>query len=792
MTSVIRKIKEVLISQVLASPGRLKQAVKWLFLKSDASTVSHDQSTSTNADQPNDTTCQPVNEESRKRVENETKPGESKGEEGQHGDNENITEVEATKTNANGQEDIPITVPTEAGIKGTTSQDGGKQNKSDNNSTSTDETGQSAECPAAGTSERDEEDKPTGGGPRGERPNPSNGTKPPTNHGGQRGPKGNNVGEPSDYSTQPKLDLKCREATGQGYWEIFLTSNYETFIVAVHQDGERLECVEEKWCIRKFNEDLQVSTNDSSELTMSLIGNEPLIFKLAKDWRGEGRRVSQITNGHFIVIAPTYYEREGRAPVEPEFCKDRGYKAHFFNRDSDEDTSVGGFKGYAPLATSKGIQLSGNSIYDDSTEGKLFVGKSLELTLPTEINWVRVGEEVKKGWGKNYLQEDDSLVNILESREGRFFLRTYNNTSSTRNLMDSTDFRRSLSLKQITVTDEEYTADTILLPSRNGHSRTEIRLLDENGAILKPTKDLKSPLEVVESGIILVPANPDADRIEAQLSDGKAPLKVVIELPRIWWCLVDTNTQTNSWQDTPLEMTRKQFQDYADEGTKIAIRLYRVSQISAGFGDQIDRSYKRRTQDNQIVVPMSDFGYYEQIDEPLAEDICFRIKIGEETISLVNIAADPAPKITSFLAQPSEVKPGERTELSWTIENAGDIAINLKPRVGKVEATGSHSACLTKTTTFTLSLCDIGIEDINSTLTVKVVPSRASQHGLVAEVKSPSRSERYRRGRGFSHGELLEAGLTLEEAKHLPLRIDRRRRTTHPQNVENLKEAFNV
>jgi len=43
-----------------------------------------------------------------------------------------------------------------------------------------------------------------------------------------------------------------------------------------------------------------------------------------------------------------------------------------------------------------------------------------------------------------------------------------------------------------------------------------------------------------------------------------------------------------------------------------------------------------------------------------------------------------------------------------------------------------------------------------------------------------------RKGRGFSLGELREAGISLEEARRLGIYVDKRRDTVHPENVEVL------
>ena len=49
----------------------------------------------------------------------------------------------------------------------------------------------------------------------------------------------------------------------------------------------------------------------------------------------------------------------------------------------------------------------------------------------------------------------------------------------------------------------------------------------------------------------------------------------------------------------------------------------------------------------------------------------------------------------------------------------------------------------------------------------------------------------WRPGRGFSRGELREAGLSPADAPRLHIRFDKRRRNTHPVNVASLEQAKN-
>ena len=50
------------------------------------------------------------------------------------------------------------------------------------------------------------------------------------------------------------------------------------------------------------------------------------------------------------------------------------------------------------------------------------------------------------------------------------------------------------------------------------------------------------------------------------------------------------------------------------------------------------------------------------------------------------------------------------------------------------------------------------------------------------------RGSKVKTGRGFSIGELIEAGLNISEARHLGVPVDQRRSTSYDENIESLKE----
>ncbi|MFX1329486.1 MAG: helix-hairpin-helix domain-containing protein [Promethearchaeota archaeon] len=58
---------------------------------------------------------------------------------------------------------------------------------------------------------------------------------------------------------------------------------------------------------------------------------------------------------------------------------------------------------------------------------------------------------------------------------------------------------------------------------------------------------------------------------------------------------------------------------------------------------------------------------------------------------------------------------------------------------------------------------------------------------LIAIVKSPAKNAYLRRGNGFSLKEIEEAGKTIEILKRMDIKIDYFRKSSHPENIKQLK-----
>ena len=590
-------------------------------------------------------------------------------------------------------------------------------------------------------------------------------------------------------TSAPRPELICRKAPGSRQWQAMLTWDGECGGTEVRHNGERLETANGEYRLSSFVGQVSIAFVNGEPAEFLLCdGTTPLIFKLGKDWKGDGRKVGGVTNGHFIVMVPKEWHRKGNAPVEHDGCTDPGFIAHYFFRGrghSAED--VDGFEEYAALLTQSSFALSGNRVFDDSEEGALFGGSVPELRPVSEVVQARVGEEREDGWeGENFRPAERTLAQVLDGRQGRFFVRVYDDDSK---LLDSDEFRYCADLREILVDGAPYSETSLLVPSSTGHSPTEVQFIGVEGELVHPQLETdESRAAVRADGTVVVEPHPDGDALSCILGSDAAGVRVDVRLPRIWWRMGRGDREYDEWRDTPLTMTRQEFRDVAYANEAIRFRLpARVSSVNVGFDEELGRAYRPGKGGREVEISLTDFVDYSQIDQRLNEDALFNVRCRGTVLTLIRVSADPVPTIDAFTCEPTEINAGETATLSWTMRNAEpeDVATHLGSE--SVGPSGSLSVTPGETTTFTLKLSAPGRDDVTKELTVTVRTPPSKPFPLVK-----GGNGEYRRGRGFSPGEVCVAGLTVANAARLSFPVDGRRKSMHPPNIEAIKRLIDA
>ena len=565
---------------------------------------------------------------------------------------------------------------------------------------------------------------------------PTTRSRKPRSHGARRGPR--DVSGPSVANPLPsppaRPELMCRRALGSWQWEVVLSAPDDCNVVGVRLDDTPLRAEQSEYHISSYAGVLSVDHADGGSTEIELCAPQaPMIFKLADRWRGVGRRIHAMSRGHFVVIAPAEWHRRGRPPVAPDATADPSFQAHYFFRDGRQSEDGVGFEECDLALTGAGFSLTGECLHDDSTDGALYIGKPPELRPGREVTWARVGEDREGGWrGENFLPEKRSLADVLDHRQGRFFVRVYDRSTK---LCDSGTFRYVASLREILVDGKPYTQETLLPPAGGGHTPIRVQFVGAKGAIVRPSLKPNSHHRwVAEEAAIIVGPHPSADVVACSLETPSASVDVSIRLPMIWWCLGRHGEDSASWSATPLTMTRSEFRDHAKADATVRIRLPRQFNrvVDVGFEHDLNRGYRPvGTADTTktVQIPLIDFVDYSQVDSWSSRNTLLQARCGRTVVTLVCVLADPTPEIMSFSAEPTVVTIGQPATLHWTTRNATRITVTISPEVGVVPPNGSTTVAPRNSLTFTLRLDTPGKRALTRSVKVVVRPHAQAVRG---------------------------------------------------------------
>ena len=371
--------------------------------------------------------------------------------------------------------------------------------------------------------------------------------KQPWNIGARRYSK-NQPNKPTRLYSRPVPKLICQKLAEK--YELKL--NVEGCDVdKVHQDGDLLSIDKVGECqLRSYSGYLEITYKDGNESKVSLFDEDrPLIFKLSKDFDVGRHWKSGIARGCFLVFMPYEWELDGDIHIEFWDCSDGQFRAHFIDMSSDEDIlpkirKRKGEKSLYKLPTDHAIELPGTNepIFDDSSHGELHTGNVPYLKHPDDVTWIRVGEERKGGWkGENFKRDEADLEQMLGCRQGRFYIRVYDDNVD---LLGSTDFRYLRDLRKILIDDRPYVPDMSPFKPcpKKGYSPTKLQFfgVDNTPPDVK-VKDKKYLATEPSGGVVVFNPHPGADEVICQLSFDKDQVDVTIRTPRIWWRLENGN-----------------------------------------------------------------------------------------------------------------------------------------------------------------------------------------------------------------------------------------------------------
>ncbi len=286
----------------------------------------------------------------------------------------------------------------------------------------------------------------------------------------------------------------------------------------------------------------------------------------------------------------------------------------------------------------------------------------------------------KEGRGKNrWRMQYVPLVNLIENelpqeiadqRGGWYFLRIYDNCDD---LLESMDFRFLMTLDDIRVESPEF------LPGPDGYDDSIIRFLHQASCRIKLVdKDIRDNLQVQrEAGqtLVTVPPYADYDKSHWILRDDDAEVEVTVLVERIWWNYGNVKIIPTTWNDKPIDLSRKCFTATSELALWVRLpRLRFLRRINVGFDRIRSRSFQIEVEKKELVVSFREFCDSDEIQNP-RQDCTLQIFMESQdktySVPLIRIS-------TSFRCKKCEfVMTSEQEALSHVAEHLSDIITHL-------------------------------------------------------------------------------------------------------------------
>ena len=501
----------------------------------------------------------------------------------------------------------------------------------------------------------------------------------------------------------PQCRFVCYEETDRR-WVVALAVEAGQDAQSVKQGNNELSANDCRYILENLDDDITVEFQGGHPpKTLKLFQEHKehkfMVFKMRKDWKGEGQKVKTLSSGDYVVFAhKSCGQRIGKPPEEAAQCRYPDFTAHFFS--ISENSEKDGFENCSlPFSSAKRFSLKGRSIPDDSDLGELFGNDAPQLDDAEErreISWIVVGKENGGKVLDTFRPEEKTLAEVLSERSGWFFVRIYDDNVD---LLHSFPFRRAKGLKDIIVNNQPLGKVAPIVPTENGHTKTIVQF--EGDLHVRPADDSNEICKVTENkNTFAVLPSPNNDGTEWILGSGEDCVKVEILLPRIWWKFIKKKGKEGDWQATPIEMERQAFRQAGNEKIRIHFS-FRIPKIVVGFGDlnstdnpTFPTKLSKDQKTCEAELRLDDFADDQAIKKPLSNAMDLRVKLKDSDVvfPIVRIPPDAPPPDD---AKPKPSKPKSDVDKSFSIEELKRAKEELDKELEEKAKAALHSGLIT-------------------------------------------------------------------------------------------------